>query len=174
MVLDARRLRVRSPRSASLATAEPASFVLVYEGIDGKSLDRIEPDQVDDELLRAIWAQVQMLRDRRVAHRDLRLANVFVAADGAVWMIDFGFSELAASDTLLANDVAELLAATSLHVGVDRAVAAAEAVIGTDATSSALPRLQPWALSGATRTALKERHGHLDQLRSRVGAPVPA
>jgi undecaprenyl-diphosphatase len=115
-----------------------------------------------------------MLRDRRLAHRDLRLANVFVAADGAVWMIDFGFSELAASDTLLANDVAELLAATSLTVGVDRAVAAAEAVIGPEATASALPRLQPWALSGATRTALKERSGHLDELRTRVQSPVPA
>jgi undecaprenyl-diphosphatase len=174
VALAARDLGVRTPRFVSLATADPSSFVLVYEGIDGKSLDRLEPDQVDDDLLRAIWDQVRMLRDRRLAHRDLRLANVFVAADGAVWMIDFGFSELAASDTLLANDVAELLAATSLTVGVDRAVAAAEAVIGPEATASALPRLQPWALSGATRTALKERPGHLDELRTRVQSPVPA
>jgi glycosyltransferase 2 family protein len=174
VALAARDIGVRTPRFVSLATAEPASFVLVYEGIDGRSLDRLEPDDVDDDLLGAIWAQVQLLRERRLAHRDLRLANVFVAADGAVWMIDFGFSELAASDTLLANDVAELLAATSLHVGVDRAVTAAEAVIGTDATATALPRLQPWALSGATRTALKERPGHLDQLRARVQTPVPA
>jgi len=174
VALAARDLGVRTPRFVSLATAEPASFVLVYEGIDGRSLDRVEADQVDDELLQAIWAQVRLLRDRRLAHRDLRLANVFVAADGAVWMIDFGFSELAASDTLLANDVAELLAATSLHVGVDRAVAAAEAVVGPDVTASALPRLHPWALSGATRTALKERPGHLDELRTRVQAPVPA
>jgi len=174
VALAARDLGVRTPRFVSLATADPNSFVLVYEGIDGKSLDRVEADQVDDELLRAIWDQVRTLRERRLAHRDLRLANVFVAADGAVWMIDFGFSELAASDTLLANDVAELLAATSLTVGVDRAVAAAEAVIGPEAIASALPRLQPWALSGATRTALKERSGHLDELRTRVQSPVPA
>ena len=83
-------------------------------------------------------------------------------------MIDFGFSELAASDTLLATDVAELLAATSLHVGVDRAVASAERVVGPEAAATALGRLQPWALSGATRTALKERPGHLDELRDRL------
>ena len=41
-----------------------------------------------------------------IAHRDLRLANVFLAADGVVWMIDFGFSELAASDLLMATDLA--------------------------------------------------------------------
>ena len=32
-------------------------------------------------------------------------------------MIDFGFSELAASDLLLANDVAELVASSSVVVG---------------------------------------------------------
>ena len=92
-------------------------------------------------------------------------------------MIDFGFSELAASDVLLATDVAELLSATSLQVGVDRAVAAAERIVGAEATTSALLRLQPWALSGATRTALKARPGHLDELprpgpRGGPGRPV--
>ncbi len=168
VALAARDIGVRTPRFVSLATAEPASFVLVYEGIDGKSLDRVEPDDVDDDLLAALWGQVAIMRTRRVAHRDLRLANVFLAADGSVWMIDFGFSELAASDTLLATDVAELLSATSLHVGVDRAVGAAERTIGPDAVATATARLQPWALSGATRTALKERPGHLDALRARV------
>ena len=36
-------------------------------------------------------------------------------------MIDFGFSELAASDLLLANDVAELVASSSVVVGAERA-----------------------------------------------------
>ncbi|HET8617382.1 MAG TPA: hypothetical protein VFM27_00385 [Acidimicrobiales bacterium] len=177
VALAARDLGVRTPRFVVLATAEPSSFVLAYEGIDGRSLDRVEPAEVDDGVLDAIWGQVRVMRDRRVAHRDMRLANVFLAADGAVWMIDFGFSELAASDTLLATDVAELLAATSLHVGVDRAVAAAERVVGPEVTAGALVRLHPWALSGATRTALKERAGLLDELRARVargGGGAPA
>ena len=67
------------------------------------------------------------MRRHRIAHRDLRLANVFLADDGVVWMIDFGFSELAASDLLLTNDVAELLASSTLQVGPVRAVAAGRA-----------------------------------------------
>ena len=43
---------------------------------------------------------------------------------------------------------------------VRASVAAAEAVVGPEVTASALPRLHPWALSGATRTALKGRPGH--------------
>ncbi len=168
VALAARDLGVRTPRFVTLATAEPASFVLAYEGIEGRSLDRVDPAEVDDGILAAVWEQVARLRAHRVAHRDLRLANVFVAADRAVWMIDFGFSELAASDTLLATDLAELLAATSLQVGVDRAVGVAVAVVGPEPVATASDRLQPWALSGATRTALKARSGLLDQLRLRV------
>ena len=51
------------------------------------------------------------------------------AADGRVWLIDFGFSELAASDLLLRNDLAELVASSSLKVGPERAVAAARAAV---------------------------------------------
>ena len=45
-------------------------------------------------------------------------------------MIDFGFSEVAASDLLVANDVAELLASSSVQVGAERAVANAAAASG--------------------------------------------
>jgi undecaprenyl-diphosphatase len=168
LALAARDLGVQTPRVVALAAAEPSAFVLVYEAIDGRSLDRLDPGEIDDRLLRSIWVQVRLLRTRGLAHRDLRLANVFVADDGEVWMIDFGFSELAASDTLLAADIAELLAATSLPVGVERAVAAAVAELGPDVVATAAARLQPWALSGATRTNLKERPGLLDELRTRV------
>jgi undecaprenyl-diphosphatase len=168
LALAARDLGVQTPRVVALASAVPGAFVLVYEAIDGRSLDRLDPEEIDDVLLRSIWAQVRLLRTRRLAHRDLRLANVFVAGDGQVWMIDFGFAELAAGDTLLAADIAELLAATSLPVGVDRAVAAAVAELGPETVATAEPRLQPWALSGATRTTMKERLGLLDELRARV------
>jgi undecaprenyl-diphosphatase len=83
-------------------------------------------------------------------------------------MIDFGFSELAASDVLLANDLAELLASSSLQVGSERAVANAVAVVGGGGLATALPRLQLWALSGATHTGLKAHDGLLDDLRTRV------
>lgn len=167
LAFAARDLGVRTPRFVALASADPAAFVLSYEAIDGKSLDRVPAEDVTDQLLEGIWRQVAILRSRRLAHRDLRLANVFVAADGEVWMIDFGFSELAASDTLLSTDLAELLAATAIVVGPERAARAARRILGND-VKKASGRLQLWALSGATRTAMKEPEntGLLDRLRS--------
>ena len=111
-----------------------------------------------------------MLRRHQIAHRDLRLANVFLGDDGALWMIDFGFSELAASELLLANDLAELIASSSTIVGPERAVAAATPGRSARTRTRAAPRSSSPMLSGATRTALKGDPGSLDRLRATLTA----
>ncbi len=169
VALAARDLGIPTPRVRAIASAEPGAFVLAYDGVDGRSLDRLPPDQITDDVLASIWDQLGALRAHRIAHRDLRLANLFLGADGAVLIIDFGFSEVAASDLLLANDVAEFIASSSIVVGAERATTPALATVDQTTLTRAAERLRPWALSGATRTALSERPGLLDELRSRVG-----
>jgi undecaprenyl-diphosphatase len=107
---------------------------------------------------------VRILRRSRIAHRDLRLANVFVGDDRVIWLIDFGFSELAVDDVLLDGDVAELLASSSTLIGPDRAIGAAVAVLGAEPVRSCVSRLRPALLSGATRTTLARHRGALDAL----------
>ena len=172
LALAARDLQIHTPRLRGFATAEPHAFVLAYDAIEGRSLDRVEPADVTDAVLTAIWDEVLQLRRHRIAHRDLRLANIFLGSDGAVWIIDFGFSELAASDLLLANDTAELLASSTLKVGPARAMAHARAALPAASLTSTLRRLHPWALSGATRTGLKERPGLLGELRDELSRTV--
>lgn len=121
-------------------------------------------------MLEAAWRQLAELRRHGIAHRDLRLANLFLAADGEVWFIDFGFSELAASETLIANDVAELVTSSATVVGASRAVAPALVTVDGPTRARAAGRLRPWALSGATRSALREHPGLLDELRQGLTA----
>ena len=140
--------------------------MLAYEAIAGRSLDRLEPAEMTDEVLAEVWSQFALMRAHRIAHRDLRLANVFLADDGEAWIIDFGFSELAASDQLLATDLAELLASSTTQVGAERAVAAGLAAVGPAAIATSLDRLQLPMLSGATRTAMKADPSLLPDLRA--------
>ena len=164
---EARDGGVRTPHLLTVATVEPDGLLLAYEMIEGKSLDGI-PAPWSDELLQGIWQQVAILRRERIAHRDLRRANIFVDPDGTPWIIDFGFSELAATDDMLNQDAAQLLAATSIIVGPERAVAAAVDVLGAKAVGASLAYLQMPAFAGATREALKQQKGLLDSLRQTV------
>ena len=172
VALAARDLGVRTPRLRAFTTADPNGYVLAYDAIEGKSLDRLEDDEITDDVLTACWRLVGQLRSHRIAHRDLRLANIFLDGSGDVWLIDFGFSEMAAADKLLATDVAELVASSSIPAGTERAVAHAAATVDLATLGRALGRLQPWALSGATRAALKARPGQLDELRDRLSDMV--
>ncbi len=168
VALAVRDLGVRTPRFVAFAQADPNGFVLAYEQIAGESFDRVPLEQTTDAALGGIWDQLALMRRHRIAHRDLRLANVFLGDDGQSWIIDFGFSELAASDLLLRTDVAELLASSTTVVGPERAIAVAESVVGRDALVDAASRLRLGMLSGATRTAMKASPGLLEDLRGRL------
>jgi len=167
--MRAAAIGVTTPELLTVSDLGDDAMLLAFEGIDGDSLDRLDPDHVTDELLDEVWRQVALLQTHGIAHRDLRLANIFVGADGRLHLIDFGFAELAASPLLLATDLAELVGSSATVVGVDRAVDAAERAIGADGLALAHTRLHPAALGGATRSALKDS-GELPVLREAVAS----
>jgi glycosyltransferase 2 family protein len=156
---------VLTPRLVAATTVGEDGFLLAYERISGESLDRIDDEVLTDAVLRRIWVAVRDMRLARIAHRDLRLANVFLATDGRPWIIDFGFAEIAATDQMLDTDVAELLSSTAVRVGPERAVDAAIAVLGKPAIASAAPRIQPLALGAATRRAMAQQKPLCHELR---------
>ena len=162
-------LGILTPRLVVTTNVGDEGFLLAYERTAGDSLDRVEDAAISDEVLMRIWQGVEQLRSHRIAHRDLRLANVMLAPDGRPWLIDFGFAEIAATDQMLDTDVAELLASTALKAGVTRAVDAAIPVIGKAAVASAAPRIQPLAVSTATRKSLVARKPLCDDLRKYAG-----
>ena len=130
---------VSTPRLISMAEVGPTSLLLAYERVGGRTLDAVPDDAINDQVLRAVWEQVGRMRARRTAHRNLGPGNIILDDDGAVWIIDFGFAELAATDANLNADVAELLLSLSARAGPERTVAAAVDVIGADAVRKAAP-----------------------------------
>lgn len=161
-----------TPRLLAVAKIGDGNVALAYEAIDGRSFDNVPAERLSDNVVAQVWHQVMVLRAHAVAHRDLGLANVFLTDDGVTLLIDFGFAELSAHRQLLDTDVAELLAATTVVLGAERAVRVALGVVGVDVLGAARGWLHPLALSSATRAALAGASAPgaspLDELRAEV------
>lgn len=146
----------------------PGLDLLVTERVSGRDLASASPDDLSDQTLDDMWGQVALLHAQRLAHRDLRLANVIVDDDGRCWLIDFGYASLAASNHELERDIVELTTSTALVVGPERAIAAAFECIGLATMTRCSERLQSFALSHATRQALRSQPGLLVELREAI------
>ncbi|WP_435837685.1 lysylphosphatidylglycerol synthase domain-containing protein [Streptantibioticus parmotrematis] len=167
-----------------IATSElgPDAVMLVYEHIDGRSLDTLADEEITDAVMDAAWEQVKALQSRRIAHRRLVGESLLVDPAGTLYVTDLRGGEIAAGDVVLRMDIAQLMTTFALRVGPRRAVASAVRVLGPDAVADSLPLLQPIALSRSTRGTLRqlakeraerERAAVIEAARFKVPAEPP-
>ncbi len=166
----AERAGVHVPSVDRVIRAGDDTALLVMQWADGSSLEQLPADQVSDDLLVLLWAEVDKLHRAGIAHRSLRAANVMASNAGLPQIVDFSFSELAATGRQMDLDVAELLASLATLAGEDRAVSSAAEVLGPQGVAPSVPLLQPLALSAATRRAIARHDGLLARTRSRAAA----
>jgi uncharacterized membrane protein YbhN (UPF0104 family)/tRNA A-37 threonylcarbamoyl transferase component Bud32 len=131
----------------------------------GRPLRTLDPHQIDDELLEGIWRNAARLHAIGVAHRQLDASRIVIRPDGTPAFGDFGGAAVAADDADITADCAQVLVATALAAGPERAASAAAAALGNDALSQALPLLQPAAFERPTRRAIGEQDWDLEDLR---------
>ncbi len=160
------RAGVTVPHVGQVVKAGDGSVLLTMELVAGQSLDDTPADHITDQLARSLWREVDRLHQARIAHRSLHGGNIMISHNGCPVLADFSFAELAASSRQRAIDVAELLAWLAGRIGPDRAAATAAAAIGADGVGSAVPLLQPLALSARTRREIKGQDGLLKKTRA--------
>lgn len=168
--LTAAAAGVRTPQMLRVADVTAGAMLIASEEIDALPLAQLDAAAVTDRVLESAWDQVARLHAARIAHRHLSPANLLVDPEGQVWLVDFGFAELAAPDGELNGDVAHLIVTLALYAGAQRTVAAALDRVGSDVIAAAAPRLQPTALSSTTRSALKAHKGLLNEVQTEVRA----
>jgi uncharacterized membrane protein YbhN (UPF0104 family) len=149
---------------------------LIVLRASGRPLDALSAEEIDDALLARCWAALAQLAAARVAHRQINPSSIRIA-QGAVTLVDLGGGAVAPDVDERLTDQAQLLATTAAVAGSERAVRAAMTAIGTEETSALLPYLQPAALAGPLRRALKLADIDVDDLRTTAaeatGAPEP-
>jgi undecaprenyl-diphosphatase len=177
VALLAERAGVRTPSVVLACRTEHGPPLLVLKQVTGRRLTSLAGPELDDTLLAAIWGQVAALADARIAHHDLRAANIFVDTRARPWLLDFSFGEPAADTVHTAQELAEVLVSLASVVGVERTVASACQALPVDRLESALVYLQPLALRRRIRVQLRGRLGLIElreTLADRIGRPLPS
>lgn len=180
VALKARGDGVPTPELEAIGEVDPGGYLLAYQAVDGRSL-RSRSD-LGAEVLPDVWRLVVRLRQARIAHRGLSESSILVAepdgdreADRELLVVGFAAADLTGDERVLAGDIAEVLAWSAHRFGAAATVDAAVAALGPGVVARALPRLQPLALTPATRaevdgSTLDEIGEHI---RRRTGADQP-
>lgn len=163
------------PRLVLASEINPDSCLLAYQHVDGVAFDELH--EFSDADLDASWRAVRTLHEHQIAHRSLDAEHLLRAPDGSIWLLGGKSGAVAASDVARRIDLAMLLCTLAMLTSVDRAVTSGVKVLGVDGLARALPALQPVALGGPTRRALRKHRGMLVNLRDalvemRPGAEV--
>jgi uncharacterized membrane protein YbhN (UPF0104 family)/tRNA A-37 threonylcarbamoyl transferase component Bud32 len=157
--------------AAGLATGRDA--VLVVEA-DARPLTEVG---AGDAVVAELWSALRTLHRTGIAHGRLTPDRLVVRPDGTAALADFGAAVVAAGDTQLLADRAELLVSSALLLRPERAVAVALAAIGPRGLAEVLPLLQPAAIEPTLRRDVRDAGWSLTDLRElaarEAGAELP-
>lgn len=164
---------VTTPRLLVTSEVGSEAALLAYDHVPGRTLAELADEELTDELLTGIWQQIELLQERRLAHRRLVDESILVGSDGTPYLIDLRAGETAASDLVLRMDLAQLLTDLALRIGAESTVRTAATVFGPDRLAAVVPLLQKVALSRSTRTALRRDKKLLSGIREQILALRP-
>ncbi|QTE29462.1 lysylphosphatidylglycerol synthase transmembrane domain-containing protein [Pengzhenrongella sicca] len=182
----ARAAGVRTPALLAVAEAEDSMLLIQARPGHAVALRHLDPADLDDELLRAIWAQLRLAHDAGIAHRALTSDTVLVepgpleaGGPGAepreplVWLTDWDSGDIASSELARRMDLTQMLALLALRVGATRALESATAVLPDDDIAALGPMLQTIALPHRTREEIRAHREVLADVRSALVERLP-
>ncbi|WP_062381599.1 lysylphosphatidylglycerol synthase transmembrane domain-containing protein [Demequina pelophila] len=176
----ARVAGVRTGRVLGMSQIRDTMLVVYQRPPASQPLSDMPDEEVTDALLDAIWAEIARSHAAGISHRGLTADSILVAEgptpeEPLVWLTSWEMGETATSELAKRIDVAQVLAATSVAVGAERAVASAFRTLGDSDVEQAAPLLQTIALPRGTRAAIKASDDHklLESVRGAILARSP-
>jgi uncharacterized membrane protein YbhN (UPF0104 family)/tRNA A-37 threonylcarbamoyl transferase component Bud32 len=160
---------VRVPEVVLAAPDADGNALLVTRQPDIAPLELSSADQVSDEVLEDLWEQVARLHRAGISHGRLNGSNVLVTDDGPM-LVGLSAATLAAPQSALDIDVAELLVACTVLVGPERTLRRAIDAGWRDSLVRVLPYLQRAALTPHLRDLARTHEISLKKLRADVAA----
>lgn len=174
----ARTAGVRTARVLGMSQARDTMITVYQRPVASRALCDVPVDEIGDDLLDAIWAEVGRAHAGGIAHRSLSAETILVGDDDAtgqpvVWLTTWELGEVAASTLSRRLDNVQVLAATATLVGAERAVSAAFRALGDDIVEHVAPLLQSIVLPRPTRHAVRARGKLLQEMRTLIVQRIP-
>jgi uncharacterized membrane protein YbhN (UPF0104 family)/tRNA A-37 threonylcarbamoyl transferase component Bud32 len=167
--LMAAQAGVRVPEVVTAALGPDGDALVVTRQPDIAPLEDTLPEEVSDSTLEGVWRQVAGLHGAGISHGRLNASNVLVLEEGPM-LVDLSAATLGAPQSALDIDVAELLVASTVLVGPERALARAVDAGWADAIGRALPYLQRASLTPHLRDLARAHEVALKELRGAAAA----
>ena len=151
-----------------IAAGQASGEVALYVEPGGLPLlTSLDAEDISDDLLVALWADVGRLHAAGISHGSL--STNAVAYDGSHHIIrEFSRGSVVADQSDRANDVVMLMYSLSAQVGVDRGVDSAIAGLGVDAIAEALPYLQLPAIDRTTKKQADDPKELVNSLKTTI------
>jgi uncharacterized membrane protein YbhN (UPF0104 family) len=128
--------------------------------------------EVPDTLLRDLWSGLAGAHAAGLSPGQIDLDRIGVDGDGNAAFLDWSAGQVVPTPPQMAQDAAQLLVSTALVAGVDPAITAAAAALGSDRFAEILSYAQESCLSPGLRRQARDESFDIDELRSRAAALV--
>lgn len=162
-----------APRVLGIGELGGGTLAVVREHVRTRSLDDAATEELTDDVLDDIWAELALLHRHRIVHGNINGATVGWRLGGRVVFTGMTGGSLAAVGLKASLDVAALLAVLALRVGEERAVRSAVRGLGVDTVAAALPFLQPAGMPLRLRRRLASHSDLLGRLRAQITGIAP-
>ncbi|MEN0128285.1 MAG: lysylphosphatidylglycerol synthase transmembrane domain-containing protein, partial [Brevundimonas sp.] len=159
---------VHTPQLLAIAEADDSMLLVQRRPELAVPLAELAPDELTDELLAEIWAQLALAHAAGIAHRALTSDTVLAATiDGRpiVWLTGWEQGYVASSDLARRMDASQMLALLALRVGADRALDSAAGVLSESDLLAIGPLIQTISLPRQTRDEMRTQKQVLAELR---------
>jgi uncharacterized membrane protein YbhN (UPF0104 family) len=163
LAMAATAAEVPSPRLVAGVPCGADTILLAYEAVTGEVLST-----PTDAQLVELWVSATRLHQHQVTHRGLTVGAILVDPHGQVLFPIPTDGTAFATQLRISLERAQLLVTCAQLAGVERAVRSARSVLNQDQLAATLAVLQPIALPGPTRRALKSDPGMLEALRDQI------
>ncbi|MDR0284434.1 MAG: lysylphosphatidylglycerol synthase domain-containing protein [Propionibacteriaceae bacterium] len=169
---------VATPAVLAIAEAEDSMIIVREATPPSVSFADLEPEQVTDEILDAMWAQILRAHRCGIAHRTLtpdcfRLSREPDAPTSAIWVLGWEAGDVASPELALRIDLTQMIALIATKVDPARAMASASRALTEEQLAPLGPLLQIPAVPKPTRDRLTAPKEVLAKLRTELAQDIP-